>query len=100
MRLGDDTFWQLRVGITLYESPGVFPMERVVLPFQIKGTSDGFVVGISPKGRAFTINPAVGGAFDEFFAHVSAEIKNAYETGLDRFLQGNERGIGFRPEHR
>ncbi len=89
--LGDDGFWQIGIGIGLYEAPNVRPQENVRSTLQLRKDNSHFIV---KYGRQATEEYKIGVEDEEdlkrFYDHVFEEIKDLYDSQLEHMKHGAE----------
>ncbi len=89
--LGDDGFWQIGIGIGLYEAPNVRPQENVRSTLLIKKDDSHFVVKYGRESHEeYRIAKDDGEALDEFYDHVYHEIKELYDKELENIRGGTQ----------
>ena len=101
MHLADEGFWKVGIVLLVYENPDpniISPHETVLLPLLMKKVEEHFVVKLGSEGEEFNIHRDKPEEFEAFYEHVFHKIKESYEEGLQRYLEGGEgmeRKIGF-----
>jgi len=103
MKLGPDTFWHFGLEFTLCERPELC-LQQVMIQFRVKKERDHFLVKLGNRAQEeFRIAPELDGDFRDLFDHIFNFVKNAFEHGLEEFLENPQpdnrhekpRKIGF-----
>lgn len=84
-----DQLWRFGLILTLYENPNVRPYGPYLLHFAFQKSLGSFVVKLD--GKQFTITGTEESAFDEINRTIFETMKNYFDSGLERFIEG-ERG--------
>jgi hypothetical protein len=103
MDMQKDTFWHVRISITVFADAEGDVKERMSFEIMVKKLPTYFVLAI-PNEQEFNIddNPQHDWDFSLFFDYVFNSLKNFYEHELERFLNTGATGkkeispIGFR----
>jgi len=89
--LGDDGFWQIGIGIGLYEAPNVRPQENVRSTLLIKKIDSHFIVKYGRESHdEFRVDEETDEGLNEFFDHIYHEIKELYDKELENMRGGAE----------
>jgi hypothetical protein len=89
--LGDDGFWQIGIGIGLYEAPNVRPQENVRSTLLIRKDDSHYVVKYGKQSQEeYRISEEDEGELKKFYGHVFEEIKELYDKQLEHMKRGAE----------
>ena len=103
MDMQKDTFWHVRISITVFADAEGEVKERMSFEVMVKKLPSYYVLAI-PNEQEFNIidNPQRDWDFNPFFDYVFNSLKNFYENELERFLdtgsspKKDSSPIGFR----
>jgi len=88
--LGEDGFWQIGIGIGIYEAPNVRPQENVRSTILIKKHDSHFIVKYGKESHEeYRIGENKEG-LDKFYDHIFEEIKDLYDSQLEHMRRGAE----------
>lgn len=87
MDMQKDTFWHVRISITVFADPEGQVKERMSFEVMVKKLPTHYILAI-PNEQEFIIddNPEHNWDFSPFFDYVFNSLKNFYEHELERFL--------------
>jgi hypothetical protein len=89
--LGEDGFWNVGIGIGIYEAPNVRPQENVRSTLLIKKNDSHFVVKYGKESKEeFRIYEDKEKDLKEFYDHIFEEIKELYDMQLENIKGGTE----------
>jgi len=90
--LGEDGFWQIGIGIGLYEAPNVRPQENVRSTLLIKKEDSHFIVKYGRESDdEFRIDENnEEDDLKEFYNHIYHEIKELYDKELETIRGGTQ----------
>jgi hypothetical protein len=90
-KLGDDGFWNVGIGIGIYEAPNSRPQENVRSTLLIKKHNSHFIVKYGRESTdEFKICKDKEEDLKKFFDHVFEEIKDLYDMQLENIRGGSE----------
>lgn len=97
MRLCDDSFWHIKIGLTLHGAANIFPKEELVFPVLIKKINDYFIVKLGRNGKEYKIHKDQPGELKDFYDLIFLKIKEFYKKEIQQFYEHEDtsKKIGF-----
>ena len=98
MLLREDAFFEIGIGLTLYQTMNDFPHETIILPIHFSIDTEGFYkTRLGEEGKIYVVEISKVESFDEFFHGIYENIVQSYKTGLSDLRSKNTfRKIGFK----
>ncbi len=99
LALREDSFFEFGIGITLFETPKVYPYPHftIILPINVSIDRDGKrKIRYGEDGKEFIIDKGKKESYQSFFDEIFRLIKSEYDDGLSNMrLHNTFRSIGF-----
>lgn len=98
LRLQEDSYLEIGIGIILFVKPDELPYETLILPVRVSQDSDGrFHAKAGAEGKDFIIDRNDPHAVRPFTEHLLGRVIAQYETALQHIINLNTlRTIGFK----
>lgn len=97
MKLVEDGYWQLRIGIELHQKNDIMPNDSVTIPIFIKKTNNFYIANLGEERKKYKIHIDKDYEFNAFFEDIFNVVKKVYEQDINQFHEREDsvRRIGF-----
>lgn len=99
MKLDNNSFWHLRIGIELHQDSDILPYDIITFPIFIKKPNDHFILKLGSEGERFEIHDNDEDEFKSVFEQIFKKIKDIYEQDIQKFNEQKNtvKKMGFIP---